>query len=265
MIKSFISVLNKTVAIYEFGLNSKTSLLLIHGNSLHSEFFYPLIQHLEHDFHIITLDLPGHNFSESWNKEDYNSGNFGILFNSVLSYFNIKEVFVFGFSMGGFILLECFNLISSIKKIAIAGHPPIKKFTDMTEAYNINEDSALYLQGILNENEVERIYRSVVKINDNNIQSKILQSILDTNPAFREGCLNMAVNARDQINFLNESGCPITLIHAINDAVVKVDYFEKLKLNYLWEQKIQLISDSGHFVILEKPKEVSVILKRFFK
>ena len=263
MKSSTITSLGKLVSLYEFGNDSNPALLFIHGNSAHAGFFNPLIRLLEKKYHIITLDLPGHRQSETWEKEEFTRKNFALLFNSVLDYFNIREVDAFGFSMGGLILLECFDLLPAIKKIAVAGHPPLSAVNDMPEAYYLNEDSSLYLQGSLSEDEAERIYNAVIGIEDKQIKNELKRSLLETNPSFREGCLNMAQNVSDQIARLNQLQQPIAIIHGMEDKAVQFKYLEKLKISDLWEGKIQLIHGSGHFMILEKPTELALLVDNF--
>jgi pimeloyl-ACP methyl ester carboxylesterase len=65
---SFINCLSKPVALYEFGSDTLPAMLMIHGNSVHAGFLKPLISLLEPKYHIITLDLPGHNQSAAWEK-----------------------------------------------------------------------------------------------------------------------------------------------------------------------------------------------------
>lgn len=261
---SFITCLGKPVTLFEFGSSAHPAILLIHGNSAHSGFFIPMIKFLETKYHIITLDLPGHRQSGAWEKEDYTRENFALLLNSVLEYFQIKEVNAFGFSMGGFILLESFDLVPAIKKIAIAGHPPLHSVGDMQQAYYLNEDSSLYLKGTLSDDEIERIYNAVIGLQDNLIKSEIKESLRDTSPVFREGCMNLAQHTSDQITRLNEFKGTVAIIHTSEDRAVQLEYLQKLHIQNLWEQKIQLVPDSGHFILAEKPEELTAILDRFF-
>lgn len=261
---SVIACLGRSVALYEYGSATHPAVLMIHGNSVHSGFFMPLIRLLEPKYYIITLDLPGHNQSGAWEKDEFSRENLALLFNSVLDHFKISEVMAFGFSMGGFMLLESFDLVPAIRKIAIAGHPPLRSVEDMPDAYNLNEDSALFLQGPLSENEIERLYNAVIRINDSHIKSEIVESIRKTSPAFREGCMNIAQHAGDQIARLNQFQGPVAIIHAVDDLAIRSEYLEKLQLRNLWEQKIQLIPGSGHFIIAEKPFELAALLDRFF-
>lgn len=264
MKQSFITCLGKSVTLFEFGFTTNPSVLMIHGNSAPSVFLIPLIRLLEPKYHIVTLDLPGHNQSEAWRREDFKRENLALLFNSVLDHFKIKEVNAFGFSMGGFMLLESFDLVPAIKKIAIAGHPPLTSVGDMQQAYYLNEDSALYLQGKLSEDEIERIYTAVIGIKDINLKSEIKESLRNTSPQFREGCLNLAQNTGDQIARLNKFKGPVAIIHATEDKAVQFEYLQKLNIKNLWEQKIHLVPDSGHFIIAEKPVELAALLGQFF-
>ncbi|MCX6269166.1 MAG: alpha/beta hydrolase [Bacteroidetes bacterium] len=256
--------MNKSIAIYETGSAVNPPVLLIHGNSVHSGFFSPLTCLLEPRYHILTLDLPGHNQSEAWDKSDFTRENLALLFNAVLDYFGIAEVAAFGFSMGGFLLLESFDLVPAIKKIAIAGHPPLRSMADMTAAYHLNEDSALFLQGILSENEIERLYQAVIRIGNIQLKSEIKDSIRETSPSFRDGCLNLAQHAGDQIDKLNRFHGSVAIIHAADDLAVQLQYLEQMKIRNLWEQQIQVIRGCGHFIIVEKPVELAAVLDRFF-
>lgn len=261
---AFITCLGKPIALYEFGEVSHPALLLIHGNSIHSSFLIPMIRLLEPKYHIISLDLPGHNHSGTWEKEDFCRENLALLFNSVLDFFKIIEAGACGFSMGGFILLESFDLVPVIRKLAMAGNPPFRSTEDIPEAYYLNEDSALFLKGPLNEDEVERIYTNVIRLKDDYLKVEIKESIHNTSPAFREGCLLMAQNTGNQVARLNQRGNPVTIIHAELDKAIRLDYLEKLQLNNLWENKIQIIHDCGHIIQSEKPLELASVLDRFF-
>jgi len=261
---SFISCLGKLIALYEFGSTLHPAVLMIHGNSAPSGFLIPLIRSLEPKYHIITLDLPGHNQSEVWEKEDFNRENFAHLFNSVLDHFRIRETNAFGFSMGGFILLESFDMVPVIKKIAIAGHPPLQSVEDMQQAYYLNEDSSLYLKGKLSEDEIDRVYNAVIGIQDENLKSEIKESLRNTSPQFREGCMNLATHTGDQIARLNEFKGSVAIIHATDDKAVQIEYLKKLHFKNLWEQNIHLVPNSGHFILAEKPAELASLLDRFF-
>jgi pimeloyl-ACP methyl ester carboxylesterase len=76
--------------------------------------------------------------------------------------------------------------------------------------------------------------------------------------------MNLAQHTSDQIARLNQFPVLIDIIHAIEDKAVKLEYIQKLQIQNLWEQKIQLVPGSGHFIIAEKPKELADILDRFF-
>ncbi len=259
-----ITCFGKNVSCFEFGDPSKPTILFIHGNSAHSGFFLPLIQLMEDSYHILTFDLPGHRESEAWNKEDFTRENLASLFNTVLNHFNVEETDAFGFSMGGLILLECFDLMPAVKRLAVAGHPPLSSVADMPDAYNLTDDIALYLQGTINEDEAERVYNAAIAVNDEPFKHEVKRGLLDTNPLFREGCLLLAQQVSDQVTKLNLLDRQIAIIQAADDLAIQLDYLNKLHIKNLWEQKIQLIPNAGHFMIYENPKELASLLKRYY-
>lgn len=261
----YIQFLGKPVTCYQFGDPFNPAILFIHGNSAHAGFFNPLIHLLENRYFIVTPDLPGHRHSEQWELEEYTRENFALLFNNLLDYYKISTADAFGFSMGGLILLECLDKMPAIRRIAVAGHPPLTAVSDMSKAYYLNEDSSLYLQGTLTDAEAERVYNAVIGIENEQIKNELKNALLETNPVFREGCLAMAQNVSDQVSKLNQLHNPVAIIHAADDKAVQFNYLEKLTVSKLWEEKIHLIHGSGHHVILEKPDELALLLDRFFR
>ena len=259
-----LTILGKSVKVYESERTDLPTLLMIHGNSSHSGFFKPLISLLESKYHIITLDLPGHNGSDAWKKEDFTRENFAQLFNSVLDHFKIIEAHAFGFSMGGYLLLECFDLVPAIQTLAIAGNPLLSSVADFPGAFYFNDDAALFLKGNLSDDEIERIYNGTIRLRGDYLKSEIMESIRNTSPSFRDGCMFLAQQTGDEISRVNNFSGSIAIIHAADDLVIQKEYLEKLKLRNLWEQKIQVIPDCGHFMICEKPGELASLLDRFF-
>jgi len=259
-----ITFSGKKVALYEFGSAENPTILLIHGNSVHAGFFRPLISNLENRYHLVTFDLPGCGASEAWKKEEFTGENLARLCNSVLGYFGVTECNAFGFSMGAFILLEILGLLPAVRKIAISGHPPLRSASDMQNAYLISEDSALFLQGVLSDDEIKRLYEAVIGIREEEVSAAIMESVRQTDPSFREGSLNLAMQAGDQVARLQSFKGETAIIHPADDKAVRADYYESLPQGLVWNDTIQTIGNSGHFVIIEQPAELAKILDRFF-
>ena len=93
---------------------------------------------------------------------------------------------------------------------------------------------------------------------------EIMESIRNTSPSFRDGCMFFAQQTGNEIERVNNFDGPIAIIHAADDLVIRLEYLEKLMLRNLWEQKIQVIPNTDHFMICEKPKELASLLDRFF-
>ena len=72
------------------------------------------------------------------------------------------------------------------------------------------------------------------------------------------------MQAGDQVARLQSFKGETAIIHPADDKAVRADYYESLPQGLVWNDTIQTIGNSGHFVIIEQPAELAKILDRFF-
>lgn len=126
-----VSTSHGTLAISEVGTNEPV-LLLIHGNSFCSKIWRHILNSsLNKSHRIIAFDLPGH--GESSNaanpEQDYTQPGYARATVELLLKLDVKEVIVFGWSLGGHIGIEMIPLAPSaglkIKGLMVVGTPPV--------------------------------------------------------------------------------------------------------------------------------------------
>jgi pimeloyl-ACP methyl ester carboxylesterase len=120
-----------TLAISEVG-SGEPVLLLIHGNSFCKKVWRHILNSPLNKVHrIIAFDLPGH--GESSNtinpEQDYTQPGYARAAVELLKKMAVKEVVVFGWSLGGHIGIEMIPLAPAvgltIRGLMIVGTPPV--------------------------------------------------------------------------------------------------------------------------------------------
>jgi len=120
-----------TLAISDVGKNEPI-LLLIHGNSFCRKIWRHILgSPLSETHRIVAFDLPGH--GESSNaanpEQDYTQPGYARAAVELLTKLGVKEVVVFGWSLGGHVGIEMIPLAPAaglkIRGLMIVGTPPV--------------------------------------------------------------------------------------------------------------------------------------------
>ncbi|GGH73957.1 pimeloyl-ACP methyl ester carboxylesterase [Pullulanibacillus pueri] len=110
----------------------KAVLVLIHGYLSSTFSFRRLVPYLEHDYTILSLDLPGFGKSEKSLTFVYSLHNYGKLVLGFLNRMGVKQAVLIGHSMGGQIALQSalqnHSMVKKVVGIACAGYMgPVKR------------------------------------------------------------------------------------------------------------------------------------------
>ena len=68
-----------------------------------------------------------------------------------------------------------------------------------------------------------------------------------------------------QVTTLNSFPGEVCILHAADDKVVNFEYLQKLKLNRLWKNTVQVVPDCGHGFFIDNHVGLANILIEFFK
>lgn len=257
--------LNRRTAVYKMEAGTEKTIVMIHGNSLQAGFFEPLMKLLNHGgYNLITFDLPGHGNSEKWETEQYTTPHLVKLFLHVIENFGVGEISLFGFSLGGVFLIELLPYLKNIRKVAIAGSPPINAGTDLGTAYILNEKVLKVFQGVFLFQDAIDYYDGILSYGNENFKEEILQSVLATDPEFRVACGKMVGEIKNQVEIINQFPGEICLLHAEHDMVVNLLYLQGLKIKNLWNSSVQVVPNCGHGFFLDNTEGLAYLLTRFF-
>ncbi len=246
------------------------ALLFIHGNSLNSNLFYRQFDDDSLSRHwIIAPDLPGHGRSgrSGAPEEDYAVSNYINILRDLILELGIKEVVIFGHSLGGHIAIHLIDELHNveIKGLAIMGTPPLTLPPKMEEAFLPEPAMEFAFKPDLSDKEAGRLAKAFIKEGHKDYPL-LKNSILTCDPLVRPyigRSIATDVN-NDESEILRNAEFPVAIFHGENDPLVNRDYIKKLTLP-LWQNQIQTIEDAGHSAFLENPDRFNLLLSEFME
>lgn len=125
-----------SIAVKESG-HGDLPVLLIHGNSLCGEVFRNQLGGTRsRKRRLVAIDLPGHGDSSNARNPSrtYTRSGLADAAIEVLGMLGLKDVVVFGWSLGGHIALEMASRFAGIKGLLISGTPPVSRH-NMAEGF----------------------------------------------------------------------------------------------------------------------------------
>ncbi|KAI0141269.1 alpha/beta hydrolase fold protein [Xylariaceae sp. FL1272] len=120
-------------------IETEFAILFLYGNATSSRIFEPLLNspELKTSYKLVVFDFPGH--GRSSDAPDPNRSYYQYAYAEaaleVLRHYNITQVIVLGWSLGGYVALELVSVLANTKKpvdihiagIMITGTPPVPK------------------------------------------------------------------------------------------------------------------------------------------
>jgi len=266
-IESYIRTSHGVLAIEESG-QGDLPVVLIHGNSSSREVFRRQIETgLFKDYRLIAVDLPGHGRSEDAIDADrtYTLPGLAGAVSELLESIHVSEPVVIGWSLGGHIAIEMLPLLSKTRGLLLCGTPPIGKLdgrNNMTEGFNSPPRSLPAHARRMEQGEarsfVDRIFRGTR-------DELLVEAAMRTDGRFRHRLIEsshqgLGANQKDTVE---NAQLPIAIINGAEDNLIKAEFFQKLVLPNLWEDKVHTVEGAGHAPFWEKPEEFNPTLSRF--
>jgi len=233
----------------------KASLIFIHGWSCDSRYWQKQLSVFSKDYQVIAIDLAGHGNS-SLDRIDYTMLSFAKDIKAVIEKEKVNEAILVGHSMGGGVIAEAARLMP--KKVTaiigidalqnVAEKLPQKALDEVVEPFEINFKNAA--QGFIISMFPKGTEKKIINWVKEDMSSAPKEVALS---AFRNYMGQYVNNEAAQV-FKNIT-VPVVSINARLWPTSPDDNRKHIK-NY----KLFYIEETGHFPMLEKPKEFNKIL-----
>lgn len=263
MRKNTVTIEGINITYYNNSVIADTTLLFIHGNSLDSGTFKHQFQdEALQKYRLIAIDLPGHGESSPAPDPDntYNVIGYANIIEKFIKTLKFDRVVLIGHSLGGHIAIEAVEELSNVAGLVIFGTPPIGMPPAMEEMFLPNEAMGFAITSELKDDEADMLSSSFTS-GENTLKS----CIQNTDPDARAfmGASIAQGKFRNEVEICAGLDLPLSVFHGEDDALVNLEYLNKLTLPTLWENKIHFLHDSGHSPQLENPGAFNELLIRF--
>ncbi|MDF2699132.1 MAG: alpha/beta hydrolase fold protein [Haloplasmataceae bacterium] len=231
--------------------SGKQDIILLHGWGHSIEAFKQVQSHLEKNFKIYSVDLPGFGMSDKppypFNTEDYAN-----VINDVIKHFRINKPIIIGHSFGGRVSIKYVSKYNNIKKLVLidsAGIVNKKTYKYYIKVYYFKLLKRIFSLPILKKykNKVLGKHGSSDYKNADELMKKILVKVV----------------SEDLRNDLLNIKCPTLLVWGRNDTATPLSDAYTME-NLLIDAGLVIIENAGHFSYLENLGLFLKVLDSFF-
>lgn len=259
---SFFSFNSKRIRFRTEGFGP--SVLLLHGYLETLDVWKEFSNKLKKNFQIITIDIPGHSYSDVIdNKFDFS--NISKAINELLISISVNKVHIVGHSMGGYLALDFCKLFpEKTNSICLFHSTP---YADSEEKkQNRKREIEFIEQGkkdlIFNTN----ISRTFADENVEKFGNEIEKLKSNARLHSENGIiylLNCMINRQDNTNYFKNLNIPNLLILGQKDNYINIDFGNNIQQSVLGEKVI--LQNSGHMGFIEEEQKSKEILEEFWR
>jgi pimeloyl-ACP methyl ester carboxylesterase len=256
-----IKIRNNQVEInyYQQG-NGKTTLLFLHGWCINKTYWNNQINYFSKGYAVLTIDLPGFGKSTA-NRHNWTIEEYAEDMNSFIDALRLKNVVLIGHSMSGEIMIQTAMLnnpdiigligIDNFKALDVEYTPEqMKQMTDFFPLLqNDFKNSAPVYADLM-------LFHPMTSLEiKNRIKSDFANS-------------NAAIGYESLMNYIHFSTTEAQILEKLNFTLnlINCDYYptneDGLKNHCKKGYHIEMIADSGHYPMIEKPDEFNRLLEK---
>lgn len=245
-----------------------TPILFIHGNSSCKEVFRnQLLGDIGKTFHCVAMDLPGHGQSENARDSErtYTMSGYADCALQVMDALGIDSFAVVGWSLGGHIGIEMLAQSDRVRALLISGTPPVSNNpADFALAFLPSEHMGLTGQEVFTEAEAEAYARTTCG-DTATYEAFLGDAVRRTDGRARRIMMETAIRGEgaDQRRQVETDPRPLAIVNGTDEPFVNNAYLETIAYKNLWENKVHLISNTGHAPFWDAPAEFDAHLRRF--
>lgn len=241
---------------YKESGNGNTAIIFIHGWLGNTEWWNNQQKHLASKYHIVQMDLAGHGKSDS-SREDWSSSRYSDDIKAVVDAVESPEIILVGHSMSGAYVLEASLKTPKVKALVL-----IDTLKDLNESFTeeqVEQILSMYRSDF--KNAVENILPQYLfaeqtppavkeRIQQEFLQNESEKAINALKPLYETDFKNIAAQVQIPVIAINSDASPTNL---------------EGNRKYLKDYNYVTITGVGHYPMLEKPEEFTLILDGVLK
>lgn len=255
---------------------SSPAIIFLHGNSVDSRIFDPLLQsqELKDRYKLIIFDFPGHGRSDNAPNPDqaYFQYAFAEAALEVLQHYNVKTIIAVGWSLGGHVALELLSVLATAKNTThirmvgavITGTPPVRK--QKIAGFRADVNASAFFNPQATDEELKGL--AYLFTGSNPAPDWLVESIIRTDRAagmttvvkFMQG------NCSDQVELVqNYRDGWIAVINGAADPLLELDYCDEVcnGAPRLWRGKCIRLEGQKHSPFYDDPDGYRKLLLEF--
>ncbi len=253
---------NKKISYFEKGKGD--TIVLLHGFLENKTIWENFVNELAKDFHVVTIDLPGHGVSESLGPVNEISAMADAV-NAVLQNLRVIKAIMVGHSMGGYVSLAFAELFQKKTAGVVLFHS--HAFADTPDAKK-NRERTIEL---IRESRVEFIGRFIPDLfataNRKRYADRIEELKKDAHSISKENIISALRgmrDRRDRMMVLRQSDYPVLFIGGRQDKRIPVDKL-LAQVKEPSHSELLLLQHTGHMGWLEQEKITMEAIHSFAK
>lgn len=242
-------------------------IIFIHGNSQSLAYWDNITNsELGNEYQLITVDLPGHGNSLRSSKPNKDYTLMGMA--EHLLYFikkmPLNDYILVGNSLGCNIIGECADKLLNCKGIILTGPSIVGKNLEATDILKPNPNLVPYYSENSTDEQINLLINDTIYIDSLQNKELIKKAFINTDPKVRIELAKAISNKEysDELNNIEKNNIPTAVVFGEYDKLCITDYLDKVNFK-IWNDKTQLIQNSGHFITYDNPKQLIEFIAKF--
>lgn len=265
------------IAYTELG-NAKTTLLFIHGLANFKGVWQSNIIELSRQYRCIAIDLPGNGHSSNGTHQ-YSMFFYAECIKQFIDKLELTNVVLVGHSMGGQVaLVLALRHALVIKKLILVASSGLEYFSELDKmmiTQSMKMGDVIYSNDFYLENAIQNSFFNFDKLAVNGLVKETQEFIKTHTDIKWKRMVNESINAmlNEQVfKFLPTLTVETLIIFGDNDAMIPNKLLHPLETvqkitekakSQIKNSQVIIIKNAGHFVQIEKSKEVNTAIKVF--